>query len=294
MTSRTFSGSIVALVTPFNKGKVDFKTMDRLIQRHLENGTDGIVPCGTTGEASTLSFSEHKAVLKFVVDEVAGRIPVICGCGSNNTLEALDLVAYSKKIKADGVLVVTPYYNRPTQEGLYQHYSYLTKRVAIPMVLYNVPTRTGSNLLPETVARLSEFKNIVAVKEASGSVDQAGEILRKCGLTVISGDDSLTLPLLSIGAKGVISVAANVVPDKVSGLVHAFLNGDIERAQKIHFEIHDLNKHIFIETNPVPVKTALQMMRWIASSEVRLPLCGMQKENIAILKRTLQTLKLVR
>jgi len=290
----TFSGSIVALITPFTRGKVDYKTIEKLIQFHLESGTDGIVPCGTTGEASTLSFAEHKAVLKFVVKEVARRVPVICGCGSNNTLEALELVQYSKSIKADGVLVVTPYYNRPTQEGLYRHYTYLTKRAAIPMVLYNVPTRTGTNLLPETVVRLAEHKNIVAIKEASGSVDQASEILKRCGLTVISGDDSLTLPLLSVGAKGVISVTANVVPDKVSALVHAFLNGDTDRAQKIHLEIHDLNKHLFIETNPVPAKTALHLMGRIPSGEVRLPLCEMKKENVAILRRTLQGLGLIK
>jgi 4-hydroxy-tetrahydrodipicolinate synthase len=290
----TFSGSIVALVTPFKKGKVDYAGLERLIQIHLEKGTDGIVPCGTTGEASTLSFVEHKEVLRFVVKEVARRIPVICGCGSNNTIEALDLVQYSKKIKADGVLVVTPYYNRPTQEGLYRHYRFLTTKVAIPLVLYNVPGRTGVNLLPDTVARLSEFKNIVAIKEASGSVDQSSEIIRKCALTVISGDDSLTLPLLSVGAKGVISVSANVIPDKVSALVHSFLNGDAEKAQKIHNEIFNLNKNLFIETNPVPVKTALKMMRWIATSEVRLPLCEMKRENEAVLRRTLQELRLVK
>ena len=290
----TFSGSIVALVTPFRNGKIDFKSLTGLIHRHLESGTDGIVPCGTTGEASTLSFAEHKEVLRFVVKEVAKRIPVICGCGSNNTMEALELNEYSKKIKADGVLVVTPYYNRPTQEGLFRHYKTLTTRVAIPMVLYNVPARTGSNLLPDTVARLSQFKNIVAVKEASGSLDQASEIIRKCDLTVISGDDSLTLPLLSVGAKGVISVSANAIPDKVSALVHAFLNGDIEQAQKIHYEIFDLNKHLFIEPNPVPVKTALSLMKWISSSEVRLPLCEMKAENNGILKKTLQALNLIR
>ena len=290
----TFSGSIVALVTPFKNGKIDFRSLEGLIERHLENGTDGIVPCGTTGEASTLSFAEHKEVLRFVVKEVAKRIPVICGCGSNNTMEALELIEYSKKIKADGVLVVTPYYNRPTQEGLFRHYKTLTTRVAIPMVLYNVPARTGSNLLPDTVARLSHFKNIVAVKEASGSLDQASEIIRKCNLTVISGDDSLTLHLLSVGAKGVISVSANAIPDKVSALVHAFLNGDVEKAQKIHYEIFDLNKHLFIEPNPVPVKTALGLMKWISSSEVRLPLCEMKAENSAVLKKTLRALNLIR
>ena len=290
----SFRGSLVALVTPFKKGKIDFNTLEKLIHRHLENGTNGIVPCGTTGEASTMSHQEHKQVLKFVVTQVGRRIPVVCGCGSNNTAEALELVAYSKKIGGDGALVVTPYYNKPTQEGLFRHYQTLAKKVSIPIVLYNVPSRTGINLLPDTVARLSAIKNIVAVKEASGSLDQASEIRKKSNITILSGDDGLTLPLLSIGAEGVISVTANVVPSHFSELVASFQKGDIEEAKHLHYELHDLNKTLFIETNPVPVKTALSLMRWIPSPEVRLPLCEMQKENVLKLKKALHNLKLIR
>jgi len=290
----SFRGSFVALVTPFKKGKIDFNTLEKLIHRHLEDGTNGIVPCGTTGEAATMSHQEHRQVLKFVVTQVGRRIPVVCGCGSNNTAEALELVAYSKKIGGDGALVVTPYYNKPSQEGLFRHYQTLAKKVSIPIVLYNVPSRTGINLLPDTVARLSAIKNIVAVKEASGSLDQASEIRKKSNITILSGDDGLTLPLLSIGAEGVISVTANVVPSRFSELVASFQKGDIEEAKHLHYELHDLNKTLFIETNPVPVKTALSLMRWIPSPEVRLPLCEMQKENVLKLKKALHNLKLIR
>jgi len=288
------SGSMVALATPFKKGKIDFKAIKRLINFHLKNGTDGLVPCGTTGEAATMSLSEHKQVLKFVVKETARRIPVICGCGSNNTEEAKELVVYSEKIGADAVLVVTPYYNKPTQEGLYRHYKVLSGAVKIPLVLYNVPSRTGCNLLPSTVARLAKIKNIVAIKEASGCLEQAAQILQKCDITLLSGDDGLTLPLLSIGAQGVISVAANVVPDKIASLVHSYLRGDIEEAKELHYELLDINRDLFIETNPIPVKTAMGLMGLIKNVEFRLPLCEMSRDNKMILKKTLQGLKLIK
>ena len=290
----SFSGSMVALITPIRDGKVDFKAIDSLIRFHLESGTDGIVPCGTTGEAATLSVAEHKQVLKHVVKMVGKKVPVICGCGSNNTAEGLDLIQYSEKIKADGVLVVTPYYNKPTQEGLFRHYQTLCHKSSIPMVLYNVPSRTGVNLLPETIARLSAIKNVVAIKEASGSLEQASQIMEKCDITVLSGDDGLPLPLLSIGAKGVVSVAANIVPQKMADMVRLFLDGDIESARKIHYELLDLNKNLFIETNPIPVKIAAHLMGLIKKCEFRLPLCEMKKENLAVLRTTLQNLKLIK
>lgn len=274
----TFEGSMVALVTPLRNNKVDEKALKGLLDFHIEARTDAIVPCGTTGEASTLSHEEHRRVLSFVVDYLDGRIPVICGAGSNNTEEALGLVKYAKQIKADGVLVVTPYYNKPTQEGLFQHYEFLASKADIPIVLYNVPGRTGVSIAPQTVARLSKIPNIVAIKEASGNLDQVDQILELCDITVISGDDALTLPMISIGARGVISVTANVAPHLVRDLVHAALDGNMEEARQVHRLLYPLSKNMFIETNPIPVKTALAMMKMI-QPEFRLPLCKMNPEN---------------
>jgi 4-hydroxy-tetrahydrodipicolinate synthase len=286
-TKRIFEGSMVALVTPFRNGKVDEKALKGLIDFHLQHRTDVIIPCGTTGEASTLSHDEHRRVLSFVVEYVNGRVPVICGAGSNNTEEAAGLVQYAKKIKADGVLVVTPYYNRPTQEGLYRHFEYLAKKSDIPIVLYNVPGRTGVSIAPSTVARLAEIDNVVAIKEASGNLDQVDQIMEACDLTVLSGDDSLTLPMISIGARGVISVTANVVPYLMRDLVHSALQGNMEEAKQIHRELYPLSKVLFIETNPIPVKTALGLMKKI-KPEVRLPLCEMNEENVKKLSQALK------
>ena len=288
-----FEGSMVALVTPFRNGKVDEKALKGLIDFQLKEGTDVIIPCGTTGESATMSHQEHRDTMTFVVEYVNHRVPVICGCGSNNTTEALGLVQHAKKIKADGVLVVTPYYNKPTQEGLYRHYEYLASRVDIPVVLYNVPGRTGVSIAPETVARLSKIDNVVAIKEASGSMDQADQIMQLCDLPIISGEDSLTFPLIAIGARGVISVIANVVPRLVKGLVAAALAGNMEEARSLHKMLYPISKTIFIETNPIPVKTALGMMGKI-KPELRMPLCEMRPENEAKLKAVLKKLGLVK
>jgi len=284
-----FEGSMVALVTPFREGRVDEKALCRLLDFHLKARTDVIVPVGTTGESATLSHEEHRRVMSIVVEYVAGRVPVVCGAGSNNTEEALGLIRYAKKIKADGVLVVTPYYNRPTQEGLYRHYAFLAKKVDIPFILYNVPGRTGVSIAPPTVARLAKIPNIAAIKEASGNLDQVDQILELCDLTVISGEDSLTFPMMAIGAKGVISVTANVVPELVREMVHTTLNGDLEHGRELHRKHYALSKILFIETNPIPVKTALGMMRLIRP-ELRLPLCEMAEENQKKLKGVLKKL----
>ncbi len=288
----TFQGSMVALVTPFRNGKVDRSALGRLLKKHLEAKTDAIIPTGTTGESATLSHEEHRQVMSFVVEFVAGRVPVICGAGSNYTEEALGLVQYAKKIKADGVLVVTPYYNRPTQEGLYRHYAFLAGKVDIPVILYNVPGRTGVSLAPETVARLSRIDNIAAIKEASGSLDQVDQIMELCDLAVLSGEDALTMPMMAIGAKGVISVTANVVPELVREMVHAMLNGDFEKGQELHRRLFPLSKILFVETNPIPVKTALGMTGWI-KPELRLPLCPMSPENEKKLRTVLEKLGLL-
>ncbi|MBI4115787.1 MAG: 4-hydroxy-tetrahydrodipicolinate synthase [Candidatus Omnitrophica bacterium] len=292
MAKVRFEGSMVALVTPFRNGKVDGPRLRRLLDFHLKARTDVIVPAGTTGESATLSHEEHRHVMSLVVEYVNRRVPVVCGAGSNYTEEALGLIRYAKKIKADGVLVVTPYYNRPTQEGLYRHYSFLAKKVDIPMILYNVPGRTGVSIAPQTVARLAKIPNIVAIKEASGSLDQVDQILQLCDMTVLSGEDSLTMPMMAIGAKGVISVTANVVPDLIREMVHTMLNGDLEQGKELHHKLYPLSKTLFIETNPIPVKTALGMMRLIRP-ELRLPLCEMGVENKKKLKKTLRDLELV-
>ncbi|MBI4387518.1 MAG: 4-hydroxy-tetrahydrodipicolinate synthase [Candidatus Omnitrophica bacterium] len=286
LTRKNFEGSMVALVTPFRDGKIDELTMRRLIDRQIENRTDIVIPCGTTGESATMSHDEHKSVMSLVVEHVAKRVPVVCGAGSNSTQEAVGLFQHAKKIGADALLVVTPYYNRPTQEGLYRHYEFLAKKVDIPIVLYNVPGRTGVSLAPETVARLAKIPQVIAIKEASGSLDQASHILSLCDISLVSGDDSLTLPLISVGGRGVISVTANVDPKKMSNMVHMALKGDFKKARELHFELLALSKVLFIETNPIPVKTALGLMGLI-KGELRLPLCNMSPENLEKLKSAL-------
>ncbi len=287
-----FQGSMVAIVTPFNKGRVDKISLKKLLDFHVKNGTDAIVVCGTTGEAATMSHEEHKMVLSFVKDYIGNKLPVICGAGSNNTAEALSLSRHVKKIRAAGVLSVVPYYNKPTQEGMYKHFEYLAKNVDIPFILYNVPSRTGSSIAPGTVARLSKIPNVVAIKEASGSLEQVSQILNQCDITVVSGDDSLAYPIMVLGGKGVISVSANIVPNKVHCLTQAALEGNFDEARKIHFELLLINKAMFIETNPIPVKTALFLMKKIRP-EFRLPLCGMQKENLDKLRIVLREYKLI-
>ncbi len=288
-----FKGSFVALVTPFTKdGKVDEKKFKELIEFHIENGTDGLVPCGCTGEAATLHYEEQKRLIQLAVEIVNKRIPVVPGTGSNSTEEALDLTRYAKKVGSDGALMITPYYNKPTPEGQFKHYAKIAKEVDIPIMLYNVPSRTGISMKPETVARLSEISNIVAIKEASGSMDQVSQILSLCDITVLSGDDSLTLPMMAIGAKGVVSVIANLIPKEVHDMVSAYLDGNINVAKNAHYKILSLCKAMFIETNPIPLKSAMKLMKRL-NGVLRLPLCEMLKENEEKLKKVLEKHKLI-
>ncbi|GAB4543920.1 MAG: 4-hydroxy-tetrahydrodipicolinate synthase [Thermodesulfovibrionia bacterium] len=283
-----FRGSIVAIVTPFKDNRIDEDALGNLIEWHISEGTNAVVPCGTTGESATLDYDEHYRVIEFTIEAVNKRIPVIAGTGANSTEETIMMTKRAKEMGADGALLVTPYYNKPTQEGLYRHYKEVANKVDIPIVLYNVPSRTGVNLLPQTVARLSEIENIVAIKEATGDMKQVSEVIRLCGdrISVLSGDDFTTFPLLALGGKGVISVTANVAPRDVSAMCKAWEDGDIEGARRLHYKLEPLNKAMFIETNPIPVKTALSMMGRIKEG-LRLPLCPMSDDNREKLKRTL-------
>lgn len=292
-----FSGSIPALVTPFKKdGSIDEERLRFLINWHIKNKSDAILVCGTTGEAATLSYKEHKEVIKIAVNQARGRIPVLAGAGSNSTWEALELAGFAKQVGADAVLVITPYYNKPTQQGLYQHYKSIATRIKIPLIIYNVPSRTGINILPETVARIyKDFKNVIGIKEASGSLDQITRLMslvdRK--FMLLSGSDELTLPILSVGGAGVISVVANIMPHQTHNLVEKFLRGDLEKARKLQLYLYRLIKMLFIETNPIPVKTALGFMGLI-KPYLRLPLYKMSKENQAKLKKTLKEYSLIK
>lgn len=281
-----FRGSMVAIVTPLSEGEVDYETLGRLIDFQIENGTDAIVPCGTTGESPTLSHEEHDRVVEFTVEKVNQRVKVIAGAGSNSTREALRLTKHAQAVGADGALVITPYYNKPTQKGLIEHFGKLARETDIPLVLYNVPGRTGVKLEPDTIAELSALDNIVAVKEACGSVDQVNKILNLCDITVISGDDSLTLPMIAVGGEGVISVAANIVPSAVSRMVHSALEGKWDEARKGHYYLYSLFQMMFIETNPIPVKTALAIIGRVRE-EFRLPLCGLSASHRAELEELL-------
>lgn len=291
-----FSGAITAIVTPFREGEVDWESYKNLVNFQLKKGINGIVPCGTTGEAATLSYDEHKKVIEETVKIVKKRVPVIAGTGANSTEEALELTLFAKEVGATASLQVTPYYNKPTQEGLYRHFKKIAETIDIPIILYNVPGRTGVNLLPETVVRLSQIPNIVGIKEASGNINQVTEIcknVKKKNFTVLSGDDALTLPILAVGGKGVISVASNIIPDKVVKLVDFYLKGQYERSLKLHYELYDLMQGLFIETNPIPVKTALYLMGMIRN-EFRLPLCEMSENNVNRLKKLLKDYKLIK
>lgn len=287
-----FRGSIVALVTPFTEQfDVDWDAYGRLIDFQLAKGTDGIVPCGCTGEAATLSHDEQKKIITYAVERIAGRVPVIAGTGSNNTLEAINLTKHARDVGADGALLITPYYNKPTHEGLVAHYTRVAQEAEIPIVLYNVPGRTGTKITPETIAELSIIGNIVAVKEACGSVDQVSAILDLCGITVLSGDDSLTLPMMAVGATGVISVAANVVPGELSTMCREFDRGNLAAAKDIHYTLFPLFKGLFLETNPMPVKAALAHMGLI-KNVLRLPLTPMRPEMFKKLEPVLSNLGL--
>ncbi len=283
-----FTGAMVALITPFHDGEVDYKTLDELINFQIEGSIDAIVPVGTTGESPTLSTEEHKQVIQRIVDVVDGQVPVIAGAGSNSTAEAIELTAFSKQVGADATLQVTPYYNKPTQEGFYQHFKAIAEEVDLPMILYNIPGRCGAGMTPETIARLAEIENIVGIKEATGSLDQASEIANLCDITILSGDDSLTLPLASIGAKGVISVVANIVPADVKALTDLILEGDLVSARQWHKKLFKLCKNMLtLATNPIPIKAAMAMLN-IAPEELRLPMTPLEEPKRVILKQTLK------
>jgi len=292
-----FKGSSVALVTPFARdGKVDEAALERLVEFHVANGTDGIVPCGTTGESATLDYEEHDRAIAVCVRASRKRIPVIAGTGSNSTQEAIVMSRHAEKNGADGLLLVAPYYNRPTQQGLYLHFKAVAESVGLPIVLYNIASRTGVNIEPETTARLvKDCKNIVGMKEASGSLDQMARTKFLCGekLTLLSGDDSLTLPLLAIGGEGVISVVANIIPKDVKAMVTAFAQGDLKEARRLHYKMLPLVKAMFIETNPMPVKTAMGLMG-LCEPGLRLPMCGLGEANLGALKNALKDYGLIK
>jgi 4-hydroxy-tetrahydrodipicolinate synthase len=290
-----FTGSMVALVTPFKNGKVDWQSLEGLVEFHIQNGTHGIVPCGTTGESATLSHEEHDEVINAVIRSVKKRVPVIAGTGSNSTEEAVRLTRGAEQAGADGALMISPYYNRPTQEGIYQHYKKVAGAVGIPIIVYNIPGRTGSKIEPETLARLAEIKNIAGVKEATGSVDQAIDVIRLCGdnLAVYSGEDSLTFSLMALGGKGVISTVANIAPREVSLLAEACLNGEWEKGRELQLKLVPLIRSVFIETNPIPVKTALSLMGK-CTGELRLPLTPMAEGSLKKLKQAMSDFGLMR
>lgn len=289
-------GSIVAIVTPFRDGKVDEAKFRELIEFQIKNGTDAIVPCGTTGESPTLSHAEHQRVIEICIHTVKGRVPVIAGTGSNSTEEAIALTKHAAKAGADGVLVVSPYYNKPTQEGLYRHFRAVAESVKISVILYNIAGRTAVNIEPATIARLAkDCPNIVGVKEASGSLEQMQTIKRLCPkeFLLISGDDGLLLPILSVGGVGVISVAANIIPQDVKKVIQAFEAGRISEAQTLYYKMLPLVKALFLETNPIPIKTAMGLMG-LCSPELRLPLCEMAAENERKLKTALHEYGLIK
>jgi 4-hydroxy-tetrahydrodipicolinate synthase len=285
----TLRGSMVALVTPFQGDAIDGSALKRLVEFHVVGGTSALVPCGTTGESATLSHEEHEHVIEAVVQTARGRIPVIAGTGSNNTAEAIQLTKHAQRVGADGALLISPYYNKPTQRGLYLHFKAVAEAVTIPLIPYNIASRTAVNIEPETFARLAaDCPNIVAVKEASGNLEQMSRILQLTNrrLALLSGDDALTLPVLAIGGTGVISVVANLVPKDVAAMVRAFEEGKVKQAIEWHERLLPLVKAMFIETNPIPVKTAMGILGMI-DPELRLPLCAMEGQNLEKLKAAL-------
>ncbi len=294
--SARFQGSFVAMVTPFRNGKVDEAKVRELVELHTGHGTDGLIPCGTTGESPALSHDEHRRVVELVVEAAQGRIPVIAGTGSNSTAEAIDLTRHAERAGAAGALVVNPYYNKPTQEGLYRHFRAVAESVAIPILVYNIQSRTAVNVETATLERLvRDARNVVGVKEASGSLDQMSQVVAACGpdFSVLSGDDNLTLPLLAIGGHGVISVIANIVPRETAEMVHAALDGDWKRARELHYKLFPLARAAFLETNPIPIKEAMAMASMI-EPEFRLPMCRMGDANRERLRAILKSYALVK
>jgi 4-hydroxy-tetrahydrodipicolinate synthase len=278
----SFEGTLTALVTPFRAdGQLDLDALADLVEWQIESGIDGLVPCGSTGEAATLSHQEHAAVIRHVVQQARGRVPVIAGTGSNSTREAVDMTREARAAGADGALLISPYYNRPTQEGIYQHYRAIASEVGLPMVLYNIPARTGSRIDPETTARLSRVPSIVGLKEAGGDLALSSATLAACDprFCVLSGDDALTLPLLALGARGVISTTSNVAPRQMSAITRAFHAGDSEQARAAHFALLPLMRVLFCESNPIPVKSALAICGRIPHAGLRLPLTPLLKQN---------------
>jgi 4-hydroxy-tetrahydrodipicolinate synthase len=293
---QSFQGSLVAMVTPFRSGAIDEAKIRELVELHVKNGTDGLVPCGTTGESPTLSHEEHRRVVDLVIETAARRIPVVAGTGSNSTAEAIDLTRHAERAGATAALVVNPYYNKPTQEGLYRHFRAVAESVSIPIIVYNIQGRTAVNVETDTMARLArDCQNIVGVKEASGSLDQMSQVIAACGpeFSVLSGDDNVTLPLMAIGGRGVISVIANIVPRETADMTHAALDSDWKRARELHFKLFPLARAAFLETNPIPIKEAMAMAGMI-EPEFRLPMCRMSEGNRAKLRSVLQSYGLVK
>lgn len=290
-----FSGAMTAMVTPFKNNAIDEESFRAFIEWQIGEGIHGLVPCGTTGESATLSHDEHEQIIEICIDQVAGRVPVLAGAGSNNTAEAIALAKFAAKAGADGALLITPYYNKPTQEGLYEHYSAIARAVEFPLVPYNVPGRTGCNMLPPVVAKLAEeFPHITGIKEATGDMAQASMVLEQCParFSLISGDDLTAFPAMALGAKGVISVTSNIVPSRIAALCNACASGDYPKARELHHTLFPLNKAMFMVSNPIPVKTALGLMGKM-SSEMRLPLCPMSQEDENKLKDILKSQNLI-
>jgi len=289
-----FNGAISALITPFRDGVVDEAALRELVEWEIQAGVDGLVPCGSTGESATLTHAEHERVIKLVIEQARGRVPVIAGTGSNSTAEAIRLTTYAREAGADAALLLSPYYNKPTQDGIYKHYKTIAASVDLPLIVYNIPGRTASNILPETFARMCEIKQVAGIKESSGSLDQCSDILKLCGerLTLLSGDDSLTVPLMAIGARGVISVATNVVPGEMHEMAAAALEGDFDRARTIHFRLLPLIRALFQETNPIPVKQACAFMHKSAN-EMRMPLTPMSPGPADRLRGVMKELGLI-
>src|SRR3990172_3353523 len=297
MRGKRIQGSLTAMVTPFRDGRIDAPKIRELVEYPVGNGTDGLVPCGTTGESPTLTHDEHKRVVDLVIEHAAGRIAVVAGTGSNSTHEAIDLTTHAAKSGADAALLVVPYYNKPTQQGLYEHYKAIAESSDLPLIVYNIQGRTGVNLLPETLARLAaDCRSIVGVKEASGNLEQMSQVILLCGpeFTVLCGDDTLTLPLMAVGGRGVVSVIANFLARETADMVHAALDGDWKRARELHFKLFPIAQAMFFETNPIPVKEAMAMLGMLPKAEYRLPMCPMTEANRTRLRSVLLQAGLLR